>query len=445
MPYYAFTPPRKETQAEADTRTSNALTSAIGLYTQGKEKEEAQRRQEESLATIQNPNASDIQRAIAWGNINPKVQEQLMKQEQQQQKQALIERILGQDRVSQNTQELSTAPIDSQNMHIPSRIPNVNQLREQLGSMIPVTGATPPIVPRTEEKSTQMQDPFQQASEKRRQSQAVALLNEPALSARIGEEANALEKNALAQQKNIIQQEQFALKQRREDHKDSADYDKEIQKNAKVARHHLHSSDVARKAIMSGKINPKSFEGLARNLFKGTKWQNYFTNPETATFEAAALSDYEGMKDMFGTRLSDADLRAASGKIIDPAKSPEANLAIIDFRQLQDRMKIAEAEIGDQIKKENGGYRPIDYTSQVRKKMEELYGDEAEEIVKKAANEGEPTPEPNSMDPLMISTYGPVPQGKVRLKKGSEVIDIPIGLMDSALNDSFRLLEAGAQ
>lgn len=333
--------------------------------------------------------------------------------------------------------------------------PNVNQLQNamnvtnQLQNPTPMNalaaGRTnqPGEVSPQEQGTTQIQKPVEDKdylSGLSDEQLKKGIFEAPPLADKLEKELVRRQQDRKEANKKIVQDRKFML----DVDKKSDKYDDEIQKEAKHARQHLQSTAVARKAIESGKVNPKSMEGLARTLFKGSAWENYFKTPEVALLEAAALQDFVGMKDIFGVRLSDADLRQAAGKVISPDKSPEANLSIIDFREFQDRMKIAEGEIADEIKAENGGFKPIDFAVQVRKRMQDKYSDEAEQIVKKAANEGNPTPEPNQFDPLLVSSYGEIPQGMVRLKKGSEVIDIPISLMNDAVNDGYDLLEQGA-
>ncbi len=210
-----------------------------------------------------------------------------------------------------------------------------------------------------------------------------------------------------------------------------------IQNDAEHAQSHLKSSAQARKSIASGNVGNKGISGLKRAFFKGSKWEDYFKNEDHALLEAAALEDFQGMKDMFGTRLSDADLKVVSGKVISPYKSDEANLAIIEYREFQDKMKIAKAEIADEIIEENGGYKPFNFVKQIRERMSERYGKEADNVMEKALFEGKPSPKPSPQDPTMESIYGKVPQGQIRLKKGSEIITIPAAYLADALADDF--------
>lgn len=249
----------------------------------------------------------------------------------------------------------------------------------------------------------------------------------------------AAEKKAAATREAGLRKEKFEI------HKSFQKADEDIEHGAKSAQNRMRAFNTMRKGLASGKLKPTQFENLATTALKGTRWENYFKNKERAEFEAASLEAYEGMKDMFGVRLSDADLQLASGKVPDPTKSKDANESIIDFLEFKDKMKLAEQQVADEIKAENGGFRPIDYTSQIRKRMQELYGDQAQQIVERAAYEGQPLPEPNAADPLMESVYGPLGNGEVRLKKGSEVIDVPMAYLNGALRDGFQLLEKGAQ
>lgn len=259
----------------------------------------------------------------------------------------------------------------------------------------PATGAPPMRQPAPMMQNAPQETPQPQQLTPRQEAQRLRALGGQMNAVQQGsgnailDEAKAIEKEAQAEKIADAKVNAIERKERLKIHESYAKADAEIDKGAKQSRGQIHAFDRMRKDIETGKLDPKNFTNLLRKSLENTRWKEFFLNPEQAEFQAAALESYEGMKDMFGVRLSDSDLELASGKVPSLDKSEQANLAVLDFLEFKARMKEAEAQIADEIKDENGGYRPIDYTSQIRKRMQEKYGQEAENITRRAAYDGE--------------------------------------------------------
>lgn len=185
---------------------------------------------------------------------------------------------------------------------------------------------------------------------------------------------------------NRRRQDELAPKERLEIHNLSKDTDKLIRSDAESARKRLRSFETMKKDIETGKTNPKTFKNLVANAFSGSFFEGLLRDPESEEFKAASFNVYEGLKNVFGTRLSDQDLKLASTKVPDITKTNEANKKIIEFLEFQDKINVEKEKIANQIIKENGGYRPIDYDIQLNERLDSKYGAEAEEKVKAAAN-----------------------------------------------------------
>jgi hypothetical protein len=191
---------------------------------------------------------------------------------------------------------------------------------------------------------------------------AVSLRN-PALATQMREHNKSIEEN-----KNRIEQEN--RKDIREYHKESAEFDDEIYKNYKAAESQLSAVDDSMKALKSGKISPKS----AANVFSffgetGRKIRDALLSGEEATLLASIPAFLEGRKELFGVRLSDADLKLLQDKMPDISKSPEANKAIMRLMKKYGELAQLRYKIGAQIKKENKNLRPLGY----RDRIEEDY------------------------------------------------------------------------
>ena len=189
----------------------------------------------------------------------------------------------------------------------------------------------------------------------------------------------------IAETKKEIKDKEIAL----EIHKSEKKAYDELASEGEQAKKTSRARQTMIDQLATGKLNPKNARNLFANMFKGSPLlEGLFTTPEREVFKSAGVTQFEGMKDIFGVRLSDADLAIASTKVMDPSKPVEANLAIAKYWDFADKMKIEEANIAREVKKENGGFLPINWRELVHDKMSERFGDEAEQVVKEAANEG---------------------------------------------------------
>lgn len=178
-------------------------------------------------------------------------------------------------------------------------------------------------------------------------------------------------KRAEAQLKRIEKQEDVAREDRREAHKESAAFDKEIQEGAKRAQQQITAVKDISEALASGKVRPGAVSNVFRNLGPvGEKISEAFKSAEQGKFEANIPQLLEGWKEVFGVRLSDADLKILQSKLPDIGKSPEANKAVLDVISRNTKAPLLRAEIASQIKSQNGGMRPLNFSDMVEKEFQ---------------------------------------------------------------------------
>lgn len=454
MPTYANLPRYQEPTPEAKSdRILQNVAGAVGGYQKLKATEHAQ-------AVIANPKATPIEKAMALASIGQeKLGTEVFKKAADQSALSGIEQRLnqnlgrGQPNVPGATppirpnEPIATQPgaTEAGTATQPGFTPNAPQAAARNATALQ-PNAQPPIMAGAPQAAPQPQvDPEQEAQAYEQAAMEAAKENRHDVATQYANKANQIRKDIRNDKQAKQKQENVDRTERLDIHNSLEKPYNKIHDEAEHAESHLRATGQAREAIASGKVGTKGIPGIARTFFKGSKWEDYWKNPDQALLEAAALEDFVGMKEMFGVRLSDADLRVASGKVISPYKSNEANLAIIDYREFQDKMKISKAKVADQIVEENGGFRPIDMQAQIRQRMAQLYGQEADRILENAVFEGQPVPKPSPQDPLMESMYGKVPEGQTRLKKGTQVITIPYAYLQDALNDDFMPLEKGAE
>ncbi len=154
-------------------------------------------------------------------------------------------------------------------------------------------------------------------------------------------------------------------------HQLSHKMDEDIIEKGKSADRQLQAVDVSRKAIRSGNVRPGSLSNVLRSLGgMGNNIADALLNKDEAKLLGSIPAFIEGMKDLFGVRLSDADLRIVQDKLPSLGKSPEANEAILDIIEKYANMAKDRSEISREIKKENKGLRPIDFDIQLEERLE---------------------------------------------------------------------------
>lgn len=165
--------------------------------------------------------------------------------------------------------------------------------------------------------------------------------------------------------------EEVSRKEKIEFHKENAKYDESLTNKAESAERKI-------KAIKNQqRIQPNisNWDRWVSALFGGTRFEDIFKARSAQEFDSLALPMIEGQKENFGVRLSDADLRLIMQKIATSTKNPEANKTIMDWQLLESELDIEKRKIADEVKKENGGLRPLNFDSEVRKLMNERFGD----------------------------------------------------------------------
>jgi hypothetical protein len=199
------------------------------------------------------------------------------------------------------------------------------------------------------------------------------------------EETDIASKQAELEQKKIddeskkkTSEEEFKQREREFFHKETEEVDKKIYNESERAKKLKPISMQIRAAIKKEPTGALTTQNLFKHYFKGTALENLALTPEGALIESSVPQFLEGMKEVFGVRLSDADLAIVQGKLVDLGKSPEANESILQFFDNMGDLANKKEQISVQIKDENNGYRPRDYLNQINKRYDQLYGDQME-------------------------------------------------------------------
>jgi hypothetical protein len=95
-------------------------------------------------------------------------------------------------------------------------------------------------------------------------------------------------------------------------------------------------------------------------------------NKDEATLLSSIPQLLEGWKQVFGIRLTDADLKILQDKLPDIGKSPEANKAILKVMKKYGEMSSLRHKIATDIKKGNKGIRPLGYADMIEERFDEM-------------------------------------------------------------------------
>ena len=214
--------------------------------------------------------------------------------------------------------------------------------------------------------------------------------------------AKLLQSQKESRRKEQIKAEEISRKEQIEFHKESAKYDEDISKKSEAAEKKLKAIEQQEKILPQ--ITKK--DRLLTALFSGTKYENLVKSKNAQEFDSLVLPMLEGMRTLFGTRLSDADLRLVLQKIATSEKDPGANKAILNWQKLEAKLDIEKKKIGDEIRKENRGLRPLDYQQQITERMDKKFGSEID-----AAAQNILQLEEDPQDYALITQRTKVPKG----------------------------------
>ena len=162
-------------------------------------------------------------------------------------------------------------------------------------------------------------------------------------------------------------------KEQIEFHKESQKYDEDLSEKARRAKNQIETFSDIQKSIDSGNVKPASWTNIFRNFGEtGNRLANAVMNKDEATLLSSIPQLLEGWKQVFGVRLTDADLRVLQDKLPDIGKSPEANKAILKVMKKYGEMSTLRSKIASDIKKKNKGIRPLGYSDLVEERFDEM-------------------------------------------------------------------------
>jgi hypothetical protein len=166
-------------------------------------------------------------------------------------------------------------------------------------------------------------------------------------------------------------------------HQESAEFEKSLRKNSDAARRQLPLIESGLKAVKEGKIKPGSMANVLSSFGeKGKKVANAFLSGKQAELLSSVPEFLEGKKELFGVRLSDADLAILQDKLPDIGKSKQANEAIFNLMKRAAEKSLKLEKISEDVLEKHGlaipnhpgKLRPLGYEREVMKAFDEFEG-----------------------------------------------------------------------
>jgi len=171
--------------------------------------------------------------------------------------------------------------------------------------------------------------------------------------------------------KSGIEAEERLEKRNYDYHKESKDYDEDLTKKFKSAQREYATIKDLKKKIKN--VNPASMSNLLKGFGTiGDKLAKAFLSKDQAAIKAAIPEFLEGKKEIFGVRLSDADLKIVEDKLPDIGNTEEANEMILNMMKKYAEQSMLRFRIGKEIKQKNKGLRPLGYDDMVEERLSDM-------------------------------------------------------------------------
>ena len=193
-------------------------------------------------------------------------------------------------------------------------------------------------------------------------------LVEPNLAKSWTEQNKAIDKEEARKEKAQTQERQFF-------HRESGKYDEGLTTQAQAA-------EKKNRALDRQMANVDKIGWWDRFISTGIAGPltDVLRSKTAQEFDANTLAQLEGQRQLLGGVLSDSDIRLLMQKIVTASKDPKANRYIAQFMKLENEIPILKKHIADELKSENGGYRPPNFQSEIDRIFNLRYGDEIKKM-----------------------------------------------------------------
>lgn len=213
----------------------------------------------------------------------------------------------------------------------------------------------------------------------------------PHMGAQLEKMAKSMESEERHQQKLSVQERKELREDMREERRLQHKIDKDTQpvyeqivKEAKGAKEDDRRLIRMKKLNEEGDLSSPAFhntlKGLSKGIFGVGLDLRFLEKPDSQEFNKLSKDFIRNAKDMFGSRVTDNDLKMFLEMIPDLSQSPEGRARIIHNMQLANKAKYIRFQAAEDIMKENKGHRPLNFAGEVEKRAEKDLDKLAEEF-----------------------------------------------------------------
>lgn len=194
------------------------------------------------------------------------------------------------------------------------------------------------------------------------------------------------EKLDIAKQKLALQKEQFekkiSAKEQENIDKETLPEYKEIVKNAKAAKDNERRLNRMEQLNEKGDLNFGAFSSVLKGLGEhfGIDVSSLMTADEQE-FDKLSADFIKNAKDVFGARITDADLRAFLKTVPTLSQSKEGRRRVIKSLRVGNAAAKAKKDAMDEIIKENNGKRPRNLELLVEERVNPILDELAQEYI----------------------------------------------------------------
>jgi len=171
------------------------------------------------------------------------------------------------------------------------------------------------------------------------------------------------------QQKQLNEQRKMKFAEQKEINKTVLPYIKETQDKAKSAKENDVRLNRMEKLVHSGKLNNPQFASLLKTIKHGVFGVGIdfegLLSPESQEFNKISTDFVKSAKDIFGSRLTDTDLKTFLQTVPTLSQSNEGKLSVINNLKIMNKAAEIKNRVARELLKEYGNNPPLDFEAEV--------------------------------------------------------------------------------
>lgn len=169
-------------------------------------------------------------------------------------------------------------------------------------------------------------------------------------------------------------------------HKSSEDEAKLVSESYQNGKRVKQAYKIASNAIEQNGVDGIPTLAKYLKVFGANRLSEVLMSKDQAQLQSLIPTFMENFKQLFGGRITNADLVILEAKVPDMLKSKEANKAVLEILNKYADINIETGDIAREVVKDNGGYRPIDFMDQIEERLLARHPELTEEQIAEEKN-----------------------------------------------------------